>query len=231
MEAISNIGSRFSGNLSNVINTGEVLNVRFYSPRIKNTSNNKRRFSLVIASNYYHGSPQKVDTINGIKVNGIRVAEAPLAAGKSPNESKSDAVLVTNGRFVEGRFVYRQIFVIRSYEIGPDKTATMETLMNFLQVISFTIKQLIFLVSTCNMPITKCIMSTEIIEIILGNLFWLLQLSLLHHQIQNHGLMIAYEGQHHLSPIMIIYNNIASLYDTNKYILIISNAIGIVQQS
>ena len=37
------------------------------------------------------------------------------------------------GRFVEGWSVYRQTFVIRSYEIGPDKTATMETLMNLLQ--------------------------------------------------------------------------------------------------
>ncbi|KZV29221.1 palmitoyl-acyl carrier protein thioesterase, chloroplastic-like [Dorcoceras hygrometricum] len=37
------------------------------------------------------------------------------------------------GRFVENRFVFRQSFVIRSYEIGPDKTATMETLMNLLQ--------------------------------------------------------------------------------------------------
>ncbi|PKA63803.1 Palmitoyl-acyl carrier protein thioesterase, chloroplastic [Apostasia shenzhenica] len=37
------------------------------------------------------------------------------------------------GGFIEKRFVYRQTFVIRSYEIGPDKTATMETLMNLLQ--------------------------------------------------------------------------------------------------
>lgn len=37
------------------------------------------------------------------------------------------------GRFVEARFVFRQAFVIRSYEIGPDQTATMETLMNLLQ--------------------------------------------------------------------------------------------------
>lgn len=41
------------------------------------------------------------------------------------------------GGFAEDRFVYRQSFVIRSYEIGPDKTATMETLMNLLQVNSF----------------------------------------------------------------------------------------------
>lgn len=38
------------------------------------------------------------------------------------------------GGFAEDRFVYRQSFVIRSYEIGLDKTATMETLMNLLQV-------------------------------------------------------------------------------------------------
>lgn len=34
------------------------------------------------------------------------------------------------GGFVEDSFVYRQSFFIRSYEVGPDKTATMETLMN-----------------------------------------------------------------------------------------------------
>lgn len=41
------------------------------------------------------------------------------------------------GRFVEERFVFRQAYVIRSYEIGPDKTATMETIMNLLQVTHF----------------------------------------------------------------------------------------------
>lgn len=40
------------------------------------------------------------------------------------------------GRFVEERYVYRQTFVIRSHEIGPDETATMETLMNLLQVLN-----------------------------------------------------------------------------------------------
>ncbi|KAJ1417890.1 HotDog domain superfamily [Sesbania bispinosa] len=129
MATISNIGSRFTGNLCNAkkengVTTGEIFRVSFYN----SSSNNKPRFPLVTAS--YHGSPQKVDTINGTKVNGIHVAEAPSAPA---NEDASDVALVTNGRFVEGRFVYRQIFVIRSYEIGPDKTATMETLMNFLQ--------------------------------------------------------------------------------------------------
>lgn len=37
------------------------------------------------------------------------------------------------GRFVEDGFVFRQNFAIRSYEVGADKTASIETLMNHLQ--------------------------------------------------------------------------------------------------
>lgn len=37
------------------------------------------------------------------------------------------------GRFVEDNLVFRQNFAIRSYEIGADKTASIETLMNHLQ--------------------------------------------------------------------------------------------------
>lgn len=141
MAATSNLGLQFPGNLRNAKNEN-VLNtwIPCFLTRNANMLNNKRRSSLVTAS-YSNGSPQKVDTINGTKVNGIRVVEAPdLSASKLGEESAADVALVTSlrGRFVEGRLVYRQIFAIRSYEIGPDKTATMETLMNFLQV-SFTI--------------------------------------------------------------------------------------------
>lgn len=38
------------------------------------------------------------------------------------------------GRLVESRLVYRQTFVIRSYEVGADRTASIETLMNHFQV-------------------------------------------------------------------------------------------------
>ncbi len=38
------------------------------------------------------------------------------------------------GRLVEGRRVYRQTFVIRSYEVGVDKAASIDTFMNHLQV-------------------------------------------------------------------------------------------------
>ncbi|KAI9177271.1 hypothetical protein LWI28_013096 [Acer negundo] len=102
----------------------------------------KRQSSLVIIASAASSNPRKVEKINGKKVNGIYVNEAPQT-GKArvdpqlvlkenfPVDSPLHACL--HGRFVQDRFVYRQIFVIRSYEIGPDKTATMETLMNLLQ--------------------------------------------------------------------------------------------------
>jgi len=39
------------------------------------------------------------------------------------------------GRIVQDGFVFRQNFSIRSYEIGADRTASIETLMNHLQVL------------------------------------------------------------------------------------------------
>lgn len=38
------------------------------------------------------------------------------------------------GLIIEGGVGYRQTIVIRSYEVGPDKTATIETILNLLQV-------------------------------------------------------------------------------------------------
>lgn len=80
-------------------------------------------------------SYQSVDRING-NVTGINGTAAP-SVGKSngwKNEKSGPTHNSMLGRFVEDRFVFRQTFVIRSYEIGPDKTATMETIMNLLQV-------------------------------------------------------------------------------------------------
>ena len=38
-------------------------------------------------------------------------------------------------QIVEGGVRYQQTVVVRSYEVGPDKTATLETLLNLLQVL------------------------------------------------------------------------------------------------
>lgn len=105
-----------------------------------NVMKQRKRSLSVIAS---ASTPGSIDTINGRKINiGINGAEAPFMSNKNTiNESGVDAPFhaVLLGRFVEDRFVYRQTFIIRSYEIGPDKTATMETLMNLLQVGSWLI--------------------------------------------------------------------------------------------
>ncbi|CAL9774683.1 unnamed protein product [Musa acuminata subsp. burmannicoides] len=82
-----------------------------------------------------------VDRVNGRKVNGVvHGSEVPSSMGTGTavfGAGDGGGMVSVNafklGRFVEDRFVYRQTFVIRSYEIGPDKTATMETLMNLLQ--------------------------------------------------------------------------------------------------
>ncbi|WOK96632.1 palmitoyl-acyl carrier protein thioesterase, chloroplastic [Canna indica] len=82
-----------------------------------------------------------VDKVNGRKVNGVvHGSESPLSLGKGialVGDDGGGGMVSVNafklGRFVEDIHVYRQNFVIRSYEIGPDKTATMETLMNLLQ--------------------------------------------------------------------------------------------------
>nr|POE60533.1 palmitoyl-acyl carrier protein thioesterase, chloroplastic [Quercus suber] len=38
------------------------------------------------------------------------------------------------GLIIEGGVGYRQTVVIRSYEVGPDKTATLESILNLLQL-------------------------------------------------------------------------------------------------
>ncbi|KAG6522609.1 palmitoyl-acyl carrier protein thioesterase, chloroplastic-like [Zingiber officinale] len=78
------------------------------------------------------------DRVHGSKMNEVvHGIEASLTMGNGTAVLQDDdgGVMHTYrlGRFVEERYVYRQTFVIRSHEIGPDETATMETLMNLLQ--------------------------------------------------------------------------------------------------
>ena len=92
------------------------------------------REKLVVNANS-GGSSKIADMINGKKVNGV-VPSLGERGGEVLKQGGVHEPVHTwlLGRFVEDRCVYRQTFVIRSYEIGPDKTATMETLMNLLQV-------------------------------------------------------------------------------------------------
>lgn len=86
-------------------------------------------------------SSKSIDMINGKKVNGVHVNGGISQLGQKriseilkDDDEEPEKSCLPGGRFLEGRLVFRQTFVIRSYEIGPDKTATMETLMNLLQV-------------------------------------------------------------------------------------------------
>ncbi|KAL3374161.1 hypothetical protein AABB24_005896 [Solanum stoloniferum] len=100
--------------------------------------NGKKKLMSVNASASGSGNSKSIDTINGKKINGVHVGQrgnVVIEPGSSSASSSSSSVNHSYmlGNFVDERFVYRQSFVIRSYEIGPDKTATMETIMNLLQ--------------------------------------------------------------------------------------------------
>lgn len=112
---------------------GNILQLRYFSSAKTLSLRDQRRLSSITPS--ARSDVGILGTVNGKKLNWKHVAKEAVTAGKLATEDAADAALVTSlhGRFVESKFVYRQIFVIRSYEIGPDKTATMETLMNFLQ--------------------------------------------------------------------------------------------------
>ncbi|KAL5543863.1 hypothetical protein UlMin_007647 [Ulmus minor] len=99
--------------------------------------NQKRRrpFSAIVSA----ATPKDSEQILNRKVNGIYPGKVPLKGIKSDEilkyESYANSPLNASlvGKFVEDKFLFRQTFIIRSYETGPDKTATMETLMNLLQ--------------------------------------------------------------------------------------------------
>ncbi|OAY81297.1 Palmitoyl-acyl carrier protein thioesterase, chloroplastic [Ananas comosus] len=92
---------------------------------------------------------------SSVKVNGTHSTGLPHAATKLETFSTSAVAFVEDvagersrqniptekqnadpfrqGLIVEGGVGYRQTVVIRSYEVGPDKTATLETILNLLQ--------------------------------------------------------------------------------------------------
>ncbi|KAG0609216.1 hypothetical protein M758_8G167200 [Ceratodon purpureus] len=63
------------------------------------------------------------------------IASVALASEKQRMHEKTDVPVdaLRQGRLVESRLVYRQTFVIRSYEIGADRTASIDTFMNHFQ--------------------------------------------------------------------------------------------------
>nr|CAB3452640.1 unnamed protein product [Digitaria exilis] len=119
--------------------------------------------------------------LNGAAVAGVRQVHAPPQPTSSMDD---DGGAFRLGKFVEGRLVYRQQFVIRSYEIGPDRTATMETIMNLLQETALnhvmcsglagdgfgatrqmTLRKLIWVVTRINIQVDKYSRWGDVVEI------------------------------------------------------------------
>lgn len=110
----------------------KIFYVGFFDSRIRKSVARRSGSAIRARGSKSHS----VDVINGKKINGVYVGEASNLAKIVPGLVKDVPEMNSYlmGRFVDDRFIYRQTFIIRSYEIGPDKTATMETLMNLLQV-------------------------------------------------------------------------------------------------
>ncbi|CAI9113127.1 OLC1v1013670C1 [Oldenlandia corymbosa var. corymbosa] len=146
MDLLKNAATNYAGNpfkeqrMMIIKNHG---NVGIPNIKIIGSNSPVRRHCLRVKAST--GQPGRVHIINGNKVNGIYINGAPAPSPYVAQKKNINGVILTEnaveepnheyllGRFVEGRFVYRQSFIIRSYEIGPDKTATMETIMNLLQ--------------------------------------------------------------------------------------------------
>lgn len=55
----------------------------------------------------------------------------------SPVKSGTPADRFRPGRLMEDGYSYKEKFIVRSYEVGINKTATVETIANLLQVVIF----------------------------------------------------------------------------------------------
>jgi hypothetical protein len=84
-----------------------------------------------------NGSCENGQVVNNTAVI-MAIATVAIAAEKErvngELNGKSDIDNLRLGRLVEKGCLYRQTFVIRSYEVGVNRTASIETLMNLFQV-------------------------------------------------------------------------------------------------
>ncbi|KAK7274226.1 hypothetical protein RIF29_15307 [Crotalaria pallida] len=106
---------------------------------IENNDQHKQQMNSGIKVNGSYRSPVKVDSLS---LAGEASSAATLGhvvsvieTGQRQNIPTKKQLVDPNrqGLIVEGGVGYRQTVVIRSYEVGPDKTATLETILNLLQ--------------------------------------------------------------------------------------------------
>ncbi|KAG9151651.1 hypothetical protein Leryth_001955 [Lithospermum erythrorhizon] len=135
--------------LSEIRTVGLVQSLKYHVPTscmLRPCATKTSSKAKIASGNSSSSSSRNVEKINGKKVNGVHVIGMPPKGGIINDNSNNNSGNRTSsnleddpirpyllGRFYEDGYIFRQTFVIRSYEIGPDKTATMETIMNLLQ--------------------------------------------------------------------------------------------------
>lgn len=86
-----------------------------------------------------NGSTFTVTKINAATVSSITQVTENVATKKEQTRQniptiKQFADPHRQGLIIDDGVTYRQTVVVRSYEVGPDKTATLESILNLLQV-------------------------------------------------------------------------------------------------
>ncbi|KAI4297169.1 hypothetical protein L6164_037070 [Bauhinia variegata] len=112
--------------------------VRCCSMRENIDMNNEQQLNSSIKVNGSFRNPVKVDSLSLTAEAASTLSQAGSVAenGQQRQNIPTKKQLVDpyrQGAIVEGGVVYRQNVVIRSYEVGPDKTATLESILNLFQ--------------------------------------------------------------------------------------------------
>lgn len=118
--------------------------IRCSSGRDNQQDSNKQKLNNIKINGVSTFSTTKVDKLGQTaKVTTTFGPPAPIAENGHANNvhvrqniptQKQFADLYRQGLIIERGVGYRQTVVIRSYEVGPDRTATLESILNLLQV-------------------------------------------------------------------------------------------------
>ncbi|KAF8378658.1 hypothetical protein HHK36_030007 [Tetracentron sinense] len=119
-----------------------IYNIRCSSSR-DNHDPHKQKLNNIKINGISTRSTAKVDVLS--QTNGVATTFASVASvvetGYATEEQTRQKIPTKKqlvdpfrqGLIIEGGVGYRQTVVIRSYEVGPDKTATLESILNLLQ--------------------------------------------------------------------------------------------------
>ncbi|XP_060213757.1 palmitoyl-acyl carrier protein thioesterase, chloroplastic-like isoform X2 [Lycium barbarum] len=109
--------------------TGAFFSVANHSPESRGVNSKKSSFgSLQVNSN----SPRRT-VLNQLPDWSTAITTASLAQRMMLDWKHKHNDTFGLGKLIQDGFVFRQSFIIRSYEVGPDRAASIQTMMNHLQ--------------------------------------------------------------------------------------------------